>query len=423
MAAPTLRDITTVGTNSTSTIVFTAPAGVTTGDLILVAFDLADPAATVTVPTGFTLVKDQLFNLNNKHAFVYQKDAGASEPSTYSFTASAGNIIRGFCAAYQSSGGGVAIDVSSKNSGTGTSITATGVTTGYANETIVFIGGFSITSSTPNIITPPSGMTERSESTPQHAEWADVAFVGPGATGNKSASSSPTSAAWAAFLIALRGFNSGAVAMGGTSSLTAVGLKDTEAAAILGPGASDLAGDATYAAAGEAALGGGHSRLVATATGIPALDFTVYDSYIDDGTNAVGYILHDTEQTRAGDQSLRLQPVRQDVGNNPAEIRPESGDLFAQSDFSHGDGQEYFHHTGRDPRRFLHSEGFDIAVPGKLTHLHEMLSATPGGALGMGDIAVADGLPFYVDGDDLYVGDGTFPGVWTLEDWDVTESP
>jgi hypothetical protein len=155
-------------------------------------------------------------------------------------------------------------------------------------------------------------------------------------------------------------------------------------------------------------------------TGIPNLDFTVYDAYIDDGTNVTGYIFHDTDQSRAADQSLRLQPVRQDVGNNPAEIRPESGDLFAQSDFSHGDGQEYFHHTGRDPRKFLHSEGFDISVPGKLTHLHRAILAS--GAAAMGDVAIAGGLPFYADGTDLYVGSGTIPGSWVLEDWDVTEA-
>src|SRR6266498_1831319 len=98
-------------------------------------------------------------------------------------------------------------------------------------------------------------------------------------------------------------------------------------------------------------------------------DFTVFDAYVNDGSD-LGLFFQDDPQNPPSNTTLRLKPVRQDTGNNPFEVRPEFGDIFAQGDFSHGAGQEYFHPTGRDPKKFLASEGFDISKPGKLRHLN-----------------------------------------------------
>jgi hypothetical protein len=154
------------------------------------------------------------------------------------------------------------------------------------------------------------------------------------------------------------------------------------------------------------------SRFIGDATGTHALDFTNYDAYIETTDDFFGVLFDDTEKPT--DTSRRLQPVRQDVGNNPAEIRPEFGDIFAQNDFSHGSGQTYFHQLGRDPKRYFTSEGFDIYEPGRMKHL-QRLSACFEDPL-TGPLAQADGLPFVGVGTMVRRGDGTLPGTWIDED-------
>lgn len=149
-------------------------------------------------------------------------------------------------------------------------------------------------------------------------------------------------------------------------------------------------------------------------------DFSRYDAYLEDDDGVVGVIYYEDEGARKSTVSEELTPVRQDTGQNPFEIRPESGDLFSQGDFSHGAGQRYFHHEGRDPKKFLRSEGFDISEPGALTHLHDTASAFSDASVG---VAVAiGGLPYVVSGNDVKKGDGAWPGTWTPEDPEGGES-
>jgi hypothetical protein len=120
-------------------------------------------------------------------------------------------------------------------------------------------------------------------------------------------------------------------------------------------------------------------------------DFKTYSAYLDD----LPVIYH--PQQDAEDRSVQPQPVRQDVGNNPFETRSESGDIFAQGDFSQGQGQEYFHRpSGRNPSKFLTSEGADIETPGKLKHLSRILLAA----------GVSSPAALEVVGDELFVTDG-----------------
>lgn len=138
-------------------------------------------------------------------------------------------------------------------------------------------------------------------------------------------------------------------------------------------------------------------------------DFTAYNAYIDN----LGVIYYEGGDAMARDVSLPLRPVRQDTGNNPFEVRPESGDVFAQGDFSLGAGQQFFHRESRDAERYLHGDGYDISVPGKLTHLwrcQEALDSATAGAT-----AQAGDLPFVVDGQVVKRGNGSFPGTWTSE--------
>lgn len=91
-----------------------------------------------------------------------------------------------------------------------------------------------------------------------------------------------------------------------------------------------------------------------------------FDGYI----NAIPLFEYRGETAVHRTRSLPLKAVRQDTGANPNETRPEYGDYFAQADFSGGSGQVKFHEPDSLPNMFYDSEGFDVSVKGKLTHLH-----------------------------------------------------
>jgi hypothetical protein len=140
-------------------------------------------------------------------------------------------------------------------------------------------------------------------------------------------------------------------------------------------------------------------------------DFTRFSAYLDE----LGVIY--SEQQDGVDKAtatLPAQPDRQDVGNTPFETRPDFGNFFSQGDFSGGSPQTYFHRPSRDETKYFSSEGFDITEPGILRHLN-VTAAAPDVA-GAAALAQALGLPLVADGNNVYEGDGTFPGNWTSED-------
>lgn len=139
----------------------------------------------------------------------------------------------------------------------------------------------------------------------------------------------------------------------------------------------------------------------------PDVDFTKYDAYID----VLGVLYH---KEAAVTETHELTPTRSDVGANPDEIRPESGDIFGMSDFSGGSGQEFYHRLNRSTTSFWASEGFDISRPGQLKHLWDTDEALDSADIGA--LAQVQDLPFVVDGVNIKRGDGTFPGTWTTED-------
>jgi hypothetical protein len=154
------------------------------------------------------------------------------------------------------------------------------------------------------------------------------------------------------------------------------------------------------------------ARLTAGIEGVPFHDFTVYDAYLESSIRSEGLLFFDEQKPET--VSRKLTPTRQDVGNNPEEVRPEFGDMFAQGDFSHGAGQRYFHQAGRDPKKYWYSEGFDISEPGKLTHLRAIAEARDSTTIGR--VEQVGDLPFVVNGQRVDRGNGSWPGTWTAED-------
>lgn len=398
------------------------PAGLAVGDLMLVCIEtslnLSGSSDTIVGPNGFALLAP--LPADGQFGYFYWKFATADDLLTTNFFWSIGigtghgtPFTRSGMAAYSGVG-----SIGSITRSEDTNVIPAVAITDYGSMVVgMYAGGRGGMTA----FTAPAGWTTRVNQvfSTLGAFIAERAF-------NPSTSTAGTVTADGAgafggdtIAVELRppGLSASIVATGGNMPATLIktGELGGTIAGVSELTVADLELTATFAAEITSA-----SELEATMTGIPFLDFTVYDFYVDDGTETVGYIAYDGQGASQADQSLRLQPVRQDVGNNPAEIRPESGDLFAQSDFSHGAGQEYFHHVGRDPRKYLRSEGFDIADQGKLTHLHELALAQA--AVDCAGVVVADGIPFVTDGTVLYAGNGQFPGIWLPEDWDDGET-
>lgn len=145
----------------------------------------------------------------------------------------------------------------------------------------------------------------------------------------------------------------------------------------------------------------------------PSHDFSRYDAYL----GSIPVLFHSDAEVKPQTELLPVQPTRQDTGQNPAEIRPDFGNIFGQTDFSHGALQDFFHHLGRDEQKYYSSEGFDISEPGALRHLHATIEDDNGAVFtDAGPCAQAQGLPFVLQGQRVYVGDGNWPQSWTEED-------
>jgi hypothetical protein len=138
-------------------------------------------------------------------------------------------------------------------------------------------------------------------------------------------------------------------------------------------------------------------------------DFTKFDAFI----NSIGLLIHEGEggAPRRTD-TIDLDVPQTDIGN-AADMPSALGKRFAQDDFSHGAGQEFFHRKTSDPAKFLYSEGVDISTPGVMKPLRATALAL-GGALTAG----ATGRCCQV-GNQLFVTDHNNVRVYS----DVTSSP
>jgi hypothetical protein len=233
-----------------TSIVLPRPATLASGDLLLASVVMRG-SSTFTAPAGWTLIRNDLNGTNLRHA-TWWRIATASEPTSWTWTFSAGRLAAGAVHVY----GGVAatpIDVSSGSvNASSTSLTATSVTTTAANDLLVAF--FSMTTNAS--VTPPAGMTERGEQTgsaPSRTtviEGSDQALGGAGPTGNRAATAS-TAQTSIGHLIALRGSGAAPPVNNEPTFDQNLGNRtDAEGAVIsLDAGATDLDNDAlTYAA-------------------------------------------------------------------------------------------------------------------------------------------------------------------------------
>ncbi|MDO8540474.1 MAG: choice-of-anchor D domain-containing protein [Opitutaceae bacterium] len=193
------------GSASVTSLLINKPTGVVSGDFMLAGVSVGS-TATITPPSGWTLVRSISDGLKMS---VYRKLAGASEPSSYTWSISTSSKIAGGIVAFSSLNATTPIQVENGVAHTTATskphTTPTIATTGSATWLVSFFGDRNGTGST---WTPPSGATERvdTRSTGTSAVSVEINSQGPVAAGNKShtATASVSSAEAAMEIVALQ---------------------------------------------------------------------------------------------------------------------------------------------------------------------------------------------------------------------------
>lgn len=147
------------GTNSSLTI--TKPTGTVSGDVLVAAIAIRPETLTITPPSGWSLVLSQANTNTQANAVaVYTKVAGASEPTSYTWSFSAGSTgSSGGIAAFTGVDSVTPVNVSggaTTGVSASVSVNAPSVTTTVANTMLVTVHA----DSNANTWAPPSGMTE-----------------------------------------------------------------------------------------------------------------------------------------------------------------------------------------------------------------------------------------------------------------------
>ncbi len=188
-AGITFRSASSAQNPTATTLTINRPGGVVAGDVMVAGIGIRG-APTVATPAGWTLIRTDAAGTYTTQA-LYYRVATASEPASYTWSFSKSVPAAGGISAYQGVDTTTPVGVSGatgQNSNT-TSIVAPSVTTTVAGAEV--IGFFSIGGG--NSITPPAGMTERSEASStagsNHVTWetSDFSQTTAGATGTKTA--------------------------------------------------------------------------------------------------------------------------------------------------------------------------------------------------------------------------------------------
>lgn len=248
--------------NSSGNPVISYPAGVASGDILIIQYMVGGAATVATTPSGWTLLFGPTTTSDGSQparAYVYYRVAGGSEPSTITFahTGSSGQA-GGIMSAYTGADGTTPINVSTiaVTETTGTTQTAPTVTTTIANTRLLHM--YWITGNTTT--TQNAADTERYDTVWaavfETLELADKAQAATGATGTSAATYAATVTGGAAATIAVAPAPSFSTWNGSST----VSLTDTvtTAGTSHGPaiqGASTVAETVAIATSGAARLG------------------------------------------------------------------------------------------------------------------------------------------------------------------------
>ena len=185
------RASSTASTNSSKSLSVPRPAGVQTGDVLLAGISVGGAPASVTAPTGWTLIQVSASGSSIKQ-YVFRKVAGAGEPASYTWSFPSKYGIAAETLAYSGVSTASPVDVfGAQVNARSSSITAPSLSAGAPGELLVgFFGTAAATS-----VNPATGMLERAERSSSGSkkttlEAADDALDVSGATGIRTASAS-----------------------------------------------------------------------------------------------------------------------------------------------------------------------------------------------------------------------------------------
>lgn len=178
--------------SAASSITVNKPSGTVTNDVMLATIFVRGLGTTpsVTAPSGWTLIRQD--NIDGGLTAVmpsYYRVAGASEPANYTWTFDSSRLAVAVISSYSGVNTSAPIDAHNGHSTpTSSPITAPSVTTTVANAMLV--GWFGLMEGGQNI-SPPTGMTERVETSPVDTnltlEMSDELRATAGATGQRDA--------------------------------------------------------------------------------------------------------------------------------------------------------------------------------------------------------------------------------------------
>src|SRR5690348_2608125 len=184
------------------------PSSVATGDLILAQITLHNNDATITAPAGWTAIGNRRTSGTSLEQALYYRIATAADTATttYSWSWTTSGDAAGAIYAYSGVDGSNPFDVTpTDNAGTGTTATATGLTTTQSGDMLVAF--YAATNNVSLTQDAGQGLTqEHTVLTPggnrHRATGADGTQASAGATGNKTATIQ-NSQSWVAHLVAL----------------------------------------------------------------------------------------------------------------------------------------------------------------------------------------------------------------------------
>ncbi|HEV2235045.1 MAG TPA: hypothetical protein VGR57_00155, partial [Ktedonobacterales bacterium] len=170
---------------ASSSVVITKPTGVAQGDLLLAVINSNTPSTAPTPPTGWTNLDNS--HDNNSWSTLCYLIAGASEPSSYTWTQGTGSIFNvwGCLALRAGAGGTLGIDANSHTGGSNaTTLTPASLTASLAGDALILM----LTDSADVAVsTWPSGVTERTDASNATGNGVDTGTklsLGTGSTGS-----------------------------------------------------------------------------------------------------------------------------------------------------------------------------------------------------------------------------------------------
>lgn len=176
-------------TSLTKTV--TQPSNVVTGDLLVLVYAADDGnLSAMTLPSGFTEVSATTNGADLGHLKIATKIAGGSEPASYTVGATSGASVRVDLFAIQDADTNLSpVVVAAQTSSSSTSHVAPSVSATGPNDLLLSIASVQYDANLPSVSwTPPSGMTEMTDSTDGWITTtvARQSLSGSGATGTRA---------------------------------------------------------------------------------------------------------------------------------------------------------------------------------------------------------------------------------------------